>query len=329
MKTYFLLLIGMLLQFNFFAQKNIDISFDYKQEALSVVMNDLETRYDLNFSYANEPSLLTTDITAMGESVPLREGLDKIFQDQPIDYRLMSGQVVLRYKEILSENTPPSTGQIAPKIEETPTEIPERITYDPPREEVSDVDPLPSRQTGLFSLDLNWDDEDHDHSHRHFWKNCNNAGGLEFYTSEIFNYHLSFKNGGEHFYSMVNLSSDRIWPWNYKRSDPQWAFGIGVGYRTYLFRIPLRTEIIVNHINEDRFISTRLNELAQARMMIGIPIFGSEITIGPSFNFHISGILNDDTNQIGSNLLPGWEQSETNNDIGYYYWVGATIGFLF
>ena len=329
MKTNFLIIIITFYCCSLMAQQTSTISFDYENLALTEVMEDLENRYALNFSFSNDPVLLSTDISASGDNIPLENGLDIIFQDQPIAYKLIAGNVVVRYEKVLSDNGSIEQKQFEPEIENVPVSAPERITYDPPRKEVSDVDPLPSRKPGLFSVNVDWDD-DHDHDWpRWRFNRHDRAGGLEFYTSEIFNYHFSFKNGGQHFYSMINLSSDRIWPWNYKRSDPQWAFGVGLGYRAYLFRIPLRTELIVNHINEDKFISTRLNELGQLRVLLGVPFLGGEVTIGPSFNFHISGVLDEETDRIGSNLLPGWERSETNDEIGYYYWVGATIGFLF
>ncbi len=331
-KEMFTLALVLTLQWNIFSQTNEKISFEYQSTELSSVIKDLDTRYDVSFSHSNHPELLAININAKGSELQLEAGLEKIFDNKPIKYRILAGQVVLRYDETDSklgavESNENKIFPIEPEVENK-IETPEVITST--RTPVEHIDPIQSHRPRLFSIRYNTDVEDnHDDFHVHFDCDNDGPGGFEIYTSDIFRYHLSFKSGNNKFYSLVNLSSDRIWPWNYKKSDPQWAFGIGAGYKANLFRIPFRTELILNHINEDKFISTRLNELIQLRTVLGLPFLGTEITFGPTFNLHVSGVLNEDTNQIGSNLLPGWEEGEINGDKGVYYWIGGTIGILF
>jgi len=310
------------------------ISFDYQSESLSTVMNDLDKRYAINFSHGNQTSLLNLTINAKGKQLSLQEGLDEMLRQQPVEYKLIAGQVVMRYKEIKSDVGAIEFTEINEKKEEVITNVElenQAKNVLPARETLDDLEPISSRRPKLFSLKMISDvDDDHDDFHWHFGcRNDDGPGGFEIYTSDIFRYHFSFKTGRNHFYTLMNFSSDRVLPWRYKLSDPQWAFGIGAGYKAKVFRIPFRTELILNHINEDRFISTRLNELIQLRTTLGIPFLGTEITFGPTFNLHVSGVLNDDTDRIGSNLLPGWEEAEINGDKGIFYWIGGSFGVVF
>ena len=87
------------LHWNGFSQAEEKISFEYNSLELSNVIEDLDERYDLSFSHANHPELLAVKINAQGEGMFLEDGLEKIFDNRPIQFRILAGQVVLRYDE--------------------------------------------------------------------------------------------------------------------------------------------------------------------------------------------------------------------------------------
>ncbi|NNE28394.1 MAG: hypothetical protein HKN16_02080 [Saprospiraceae bacterium] len=166
--------------------------------------------------------------------------------------------------------------------------------------------------------------DDHGHKYR------SQDRGFEFFVSEVFDYNFSFKIGGGSFYSIANISSNRVWPWRYNRSSPQWALGLGVGSKGRLLGIPVRTEVSVNHINEEEFIDLQINAYSQARFMVDIPIGCGGISLGPTYNLHVSEIEDPDTGVLtGSGFLPDWQNSESNDDLGIFHWAGFTIGVVF
>lgn len=169
-----------------------------------------------------------------------------------------------------------------------------------------------------------------DHSTRKNKKYRSSRSGFEIFASDVFKYNFSFKIGGGHLYSLVNISSDRVWPWNYKRSNPNWAFGVGLGLKGRILGLPLRTEVAVNHINEEEFFDYQVNAFGQARFLIDIPLGCGGISIGPTFNLHASEIKNPDTDElVGSAIIPDRADAELSDDLGIYKWVGFTVGYVF
>jgi len=172
--------------------------------------------------------------------------------------------------------------------------------------------------------------EDHHNNNGRHRKYRYSDSGFEIFTSSSFRYNFSFKIGGGSFYQVVNVASDRVWPWNFKHSNPDWAFGVGIGTKGRFFGIPTRMEVTANHVNETKFLDFRVNAFGQVRLLVDIPIWGAGISIGPSYSVHFSEIKSPDTEEfIGSAFLPEQAKNESTDDIGIFHWLGFSVGFVF
>lgn len=168
----------------------------------------------------------------------------------------------------------------------------------------------------------------HNNSRRHRYNYQDS--GFEIFTSSEFRYNFSFKIGGGSLYQVVNIASNRVWPWNYRHSNPNWALGLGIGTKGRFFGIPMRMEVTANHINESRFFDFKINAFGQARLLIDIPIWGGGISVGPSYSVHFSEIKSLDTEEfIGSAMLPSQVVDESTSDVGIFHWMGFSVGFVF
>ena len=154
--------------------------------------------------------------------------------------------------------------------------------------------------------------------------------GFEIFTSSEFKYNFSFKIGGGSLYQVINIASNRVWPWNYRHSNPNWAFGLGFGTKGRFFGIPMRMEVTANHINESKFFDFKINAFGQARVLIDIPVWGAGISIGPTYSIHFSEFKSVDTGEfVGSAMLPDRALDESTSDVGIFHWMGFSVGFVF
>ncbi|QHL86637.1 hypothetical protein GU926_03950 [Nibribacter ruber] len=90
------------------------ISFDYQNTPLSQVLQDLEQRYSLNFSFSNEQVDVTSRVTCATETVSLQKALRQLTSCLGLSYQLVGEQVVLRrsLNNGLGESAKPYTQNI-------------------------------------------------------------------------------------------------------------------------------------------------------------------------------------------------------------------------
>jgi hypothetical protein len=89
----------LLLQLNSFAQPNLlekKLTVNYKQASLNAVLNDLQNRYQLQFSYTNSDIPLDKKVNLKATNQPATLVLDKIFKPLQINYVPMGNKVVLK-----------------------------------------------------------------------------------------------------------------------------------------------------------------------------------------------------------------------------------------
>ena len=72
------------------------ISFDYKEKTLERVLNDLERRYNLYFSYSSSLLPMNFGVTANTEDELLPAALQTLFENVPIRHAIIGGQIALR-----------------------------------------------------------------------------------------------------------------------------------------------------------------------------------------------------------------------------------------
>ncbi len=111
------------------------ISFSYREASLEAILTDLEQRYDLSFSYQPSQALLAYRVSARSGLVALEVGLQRLLSGSPIEYRLIRGQIALRYnrrlaEELLSLQTRPSSAPI-PSVPKPAEEIVEVLSPSP------------------------------------------------------------------------------------------------------------------------------------------------------------------------------------------------------
>lgn len=107
------------------------ISYRYDDTPLYLVMDDLEQRYRLRFSYSRDFLPLDHPLTARASALALRPALDRLFAAAPIRYALIGDQVVLRYEarpvqqERISMQPPPA--REAPEVAVAAVRLPREV----------------------------------------------------------------------------------------------------------------------------------------------------------------------------------------------------------
>lgn len=79
------------------------ITFSYRDASMQEVMTDLENRYAISFSYQPQPDLLAYRLSARSGLVELSAGLKRLLAGSAVEYRIIRGQVALRYNRRLAE----------------------------------------------------------------------------------------------------------------------------------------------------------------------------------------------------------------------------------
>lgn len=79
------------------------VSFSYREVSVREVMADLENRYAISFSYQPNPDLLSYRLSARSGLVELSAGLQRLLAGSAVEYRIIRGQVALRYNRRLAE----------------------------------------------------------------------------------------------------------------------------------------------------------------------------------------------------------------------------------
>ncbi|MBA9077911.1 TonB-dependent receptor [Rufibacter quisquiliarum] len=99
----FLLFLGVQVQAQNTLEKNY--SFNYKAQPLKNVLQDLEERYSINFSYSTTQLPLATPITCKATSLPLEKAIKALCACAGLSYVMIGDQVVLK-AETVSAGTP-------------------------------------------------------------------------------------------------------------------------------------------------------------------------------------------------------------------------------
>lgn len=79
------------------------ISFSYRNATVAEVIDDLEKRHDLVFSYSASTELMEFRISARSGLIKVVEGLKLLFVGTPVEHRIISGQIALRYNRRIAE----------------------------------------------------------------------------------------------------------------------------------------------------------------------------------------------------------------------------------
>lgn len=79
------------------------ISFSYDSDPLEIVIEDLQNRYDLGFSYSPTTKLMRQEITARSGLVEINKALSILFAGTPIEYRIINGRIAMRFSDRLAE----------------------------------------------------------------------------------------------------------------------------------------------------------------------------------------------------------------------------------
>src|SRR5690606_4774369 len=126
------------------------ISFDYRQVPLHDALRDLETRYDLRFSYSRDLIPLDQRIRAQARELPLTDALDELFAETSVVFAIIGGQIALKTdpskkpERRYGQAQPPTPKSQNPEPEESEalTEIPAPVA--PSADDLANLEPAPS-----------------------------------------------------------------------------------------------------------------------------------------------------------------------------------------
>ncbi|MCB0643475.1 MAG: hypothetical protein KDC44_17620, partial [Phaeodactylibacter sp.] len=141
------------------------VSLDYSGTPLVRVITDMERDYGVYFSYSADHLPLDYPISVVVQQAPLQAALEAMFEDTPIVFALIGGQIMLRMDQTKAEDRIGSTPQEKPKpairepepepvVELTETDVdsnPEQTTAK------AELEPLESIQKPVQSADVVYD----------------------------------------------------------------------------------------------------------------------------------------------------------------------------
>ncbi len=103
MQRIFTFLMGLLcLSLSVSAQQDIldkQVSISYNQVKLGDILDDLQKKYDLKFTYANDQILLGKKVSLAAENKKISEILDELFSPLQIEYHLINHKIILKSKK--------------------------------------------------------------------------------------------------------------------------------------------------------------------------------------------------------------------------------------
>ena len=79
---------------------NQKFTVNYEQMSLAEVLDDLEQKSGVNFSYSSSTIPVSDNLDLKMDNATLREILDKLFDNFPISYKMMDARVVLKYNDL-------------------------------------------------------------------------------------------------------------------------------------------------------------------------------------------------------------------------------------
>lgn len=160
---------------------------DYKNASLEEVIGDLESRYQLHFSYSRDLLPMDLELSAYIKNASLEEALEVLFYGSGIEYTDIGGQIVLRYNPAsvsppLSQNKeggPPkkkkktSTTETSQPVEAAPEMAQEKPAIDSsllvqtePETPVKELETIPQKTSNRRFAAYNFELEDIPGLHR-------------------------------------------------------------------------------------------------------------------------------------------------------------------
>ncbi|MGB4774350.1 MAG: TonB-dependent receptor, partial [Daejeonella sp.] len=110
MKKIVVFLVGLLCPFSIiYAQQDLldrQASVNYNQVKLEDVLIDLQKRYDLKFTYANDQLFLERKVSLFAENQTISEILNKLFTPLQIEYHLINNNIILKPIKAISVKKP-------------------------------------------------------------------------------------------------------------------------------------------------------------------------------------------------------------------------------
>ena len=151
--------------------------------------------------------------------------------------------------------------------------------------------------------------------------------GLEYDGSLTFPLSLRLKTGNHRLYNIF-AAGMRL-----ESSSPVWGYGYGLGTALKLFpKAYVHGELLAWQLHQnDRMIFDYVNLLSQFQMSFAYTLKERyQLSIGPTFNFHLSNYRNLDTGEFLSDLAPGSDVStaEVNETFQMQGWIGAHVGIM-
>jgi len=145
------------------------------------------------------------------------------------------------------------------------------------------------------------------------------AGGESLFAN------IGFKFGKRKFYNIIHFG--------YRFTNDVWSLGYGVGRGLALGnKQHLHIEWVLSHINEGNWWTTDKNWLHQLKFTYDWEFGGKEesIFLGPTFNWSMSKIRDQENNQLVGSNLPSYTLVDTNRtSSNWKIWFGATAGLRF
>ncbi|TRX57561.1 TonB-dependent receptor [Fulvivirga sp. M361] len=83
-----------------FSPLDAEVDLSYSEVRLEEVLSDIRSRFKVKFSYSNNKIPLGEMININEIGVPLRQGLNKLFEDLPIDYVISNNRIILKYTDL-------------------------------------------------------------------------------------------------------------------------------------------------------------------------------------------------------------------------------------
>lgn len=309
-----------------FAQGDSAINLHFSKMPLKQVLKKINQLYLIRFSYSINHLNTNQLITFHSSGMSLESSLKELFKQYNIDYLIVNDQFLL--KPSLQNKKAPSEKKLKKIIPTTSTEV--TTSYAPISTQT--IDALKLEEVGKTSiqnmLKSNYNtqleqfiDPIGNHKRRPKYRKFELSG------TETMQLNFGTKLGTKRLYHIFQLSG-RI----SKNNGLSWAPGIGVGTSIFVYPIfRLNLEAIASHVNENEFITSKLNLLTQLKFTASIPLLfprGGSFFIGPVLNIMTSQLQNNQQ-EYGSNIMPYHFFSTTADETNVKMWIGITAGIRF
>ncbi|MEM7373961.1 MAG: hypothetical protein AAF587_35545 [Bacteroidota bacterium] len=153
----------------------------------------------------------------------------------------------------------------------------------------------------------------------------NGHNGLELNASMAFPLSLRLKTGNHRLY---NIFSAGMKPTS---QTLVWGYGYGLGTAIKVFKKSyIHGELMAWQIHQDRQLITDLNLLSQFQLAYAYPLTKRlQVSVGPTFNLHISNYRDPDTGAYLSELATNESMASWNfSNVQAQAWIGGQVGLM-